>query len=207
MPAKKRYTYLALGDSYTIGESVKSNECYPNLLVKKILDAGFTADTVTIIAKTGWTTDELIKGIAEKNIDYNNYDLVTLLIGVNNQYRGGSTENYRREFIDLLKQAIGFADNNSERVIVISIPDWGVTPFATDRDPSKIALEINAYNIINKVEAAALGVHYADITAISRRATTQSDLIAEDGLHPSAAMYKEWINVLYPIALSILKNQ
>jgi len=200
------FSYLALGDSYTIGESVSIDNRYPNQLVNRLSKVGFITDSATIIAKTGWTTDELKAGIVERNIEGNTYDLVTLLIGVNNQYRGRNTENFRKEFIDLLKQAIAFAGGNPEKVIVISIPDWGVTPFAADRDAQQIAIEIDAYNAIKKEEAEALNVAFVDITPISRNAKNRPKLVAKDGLHPSDTMYKEWVNKVYPIALKILEK-
>jgi len=126
------------------------------------------------------------------------YDLVTLLIGVNNQYRGRSVENYRNEFVPLLQQAIEFSGGNPERVIVVSIPDWGVTPFAEGRDREQIAKEIDQYNRVNKEESSKAGTGYVDVTPVSREAASDSKLVAEDGLHPSGKMYARWVALLIP---------
>ena len=145
------YTYLALGDSYTIGESVSEKERFPLQLADSLNESGISVLKPTIVATTGWTTDELSKGIADTELNIS-YDLVTLLIGVNNQYRGLSLENYRKEFVQLLNQAIGFAEGNPKKVIVLSIPDWGVTPFADGRDRDQIAMEIDSFNAVKKEE-------------------------------------------------------
>lgn len=186
-------TYLALGDSYTIGESVATNQSFPYQLVAELKTQNVVLTTPKIIAKTGWTTDELQNAIKAQNITQN-YDIVTLLIGVNNQYRGYPQDVYRKEFKELLQTAISFAGNNKKQVFVVSIPDWGVTPFGKNsgRDVSKIAQEIDAFNAINKAETVAMGVSYIDITPASRNASTDLSLIATDGLHPSAKMYADW---------------
>lgn len=180
--------YLALGDSYTIGESVPEAERFPNQLAR-ILGIG----EPQIIAKTGWTTDELNAAIDAAS-PQGPFELVTLLIGVNNQYRGRDAEQYRGEFKALLQRAIGFAGGDAKRVIVVSIPDWGVTPFAETRDRARIAREIDQYNAINRDEAARAGVRYVDITPISRR--PDPALIAEDKLHPSGKQYAEWAKAI-----------
>ncbi|HEX8154728.1 MAG TPA: GDSL-type esterase/lipase family protein, partial [Thermoanaerobaculia bacterium] len=141
-------------------------------------------------------TDELSAGI-DRTRPRGPFDLVALLIGVNNQYRGRSADQYREEFRALLARAIGFAGGNAAHVVVVSIPDWGVTPFAADRDRAKIAREIDQFNAINREEAARAGARYADITPISRR--NDAALIAADGLHPSGKMYGEWVNVVLPL--------
>lgn len=185
-------TYLALGDSYTIGESVAEPERWPVQLAKEMSDNGVSVALPKIIARTGWTTDELKAGIAGANVSQT-YDLVSLLIGVNNQFRGRDVEQFRSEFVGLLNQAIGFARGKKEHVFVVSIPDWGVTPFAKGRDQQKIAKEIDAYNAVCKAEAAKMGIKYFDITPISREAVTNSELVASDGLHPSGEMYRRWV--------------
>ena len=190
-PMENKFTFLALGDSYTIGEAVDESERWPSQFVQRMNVAGKSFHAPEIIAKTGWTTDELQAAIAEKN-PKGPYDLVSLLIGVNNQYRGNSLEVYKKEFIELLEQALVFAGNNPKHVVVISIPDWGVTPFAEGRDRNKIASEIDQFNFINREVAAAFGVVYVDITAHSRTASEDEDLIATDKLHPSAKMYSYW---------------
>lgn len=186
-------TYLALGDSYTIGESVAQKESFPYQLVSELKAQKITVANPKIIAKTGWTTDELEAAIKAENI-VQGYDIVTLLIGVNNQYRGYPTTTYRKEFKSLLQTAINFAGKNKKHVFVVSIPDWGVTPFGkgSGRDPKAIATEIDTFNAINKEETLAAGVSYTDITVDSRNAATDISLIANDGLHPSGKMYNEW---------------
>lgn len=191
----KQYTYLALGDSYTIGEMVAPQDNFPNQAAAMLKAAypGFASPR--IIARTGWTTDELEQGITAANADEPlsaSYDLVSLLIGVNDQYRGRSVENYRSKFEDLLNQAIAYAGNQPGRVVVLSIPDWGVTPFAEGRDKAQIAREIVAYNAANKEIALRYNIHYIDITPWTREAAHDPTLLAPDGLHPSGKEYKRW---------------
>jgi len=155
-----------------------------------------------IIAKTGWTTDELSSAL-DKWMPRDSYSLVTLLIGVNNQYRGRDPEQYRKEFAQLLQRAIGYAGGNAKRVVVVSIPDWGVTPFAANRDRRKIAAEIDRFNGINAEETKRAGAKYANITPISRKYPT---LVAPDGLHPSAEMYAQWVTVILPQAEAALQG-
>ena len=197
--------FLALGDSYTIGESVPEAERWPVQLVAKLRTQNINIKDAEIIAKTGWTTDELATAITEDN-PQGPYDIVSLLIGVNNQYRGRPQDEYRAQFVDLLNQAITFADGDAQRVFVVSIPDWGVTPFASRRDGVAIGAEIDAFNAINRAEAANAGVAYIDITPISREATERPELIAGDGLHPSGQMYAEWVELIEPVVVEILKN-
>jgi len=196
--------FLALGDSYTIGESVAVVDRWPNQLAVQLRKAESQVGDPKIIAKTGWTTDELSHAIDDER-PAGPYALVTLLIGVNNQYRGRDAEQYRKEFAALLHRAIGFAGGKPGHVVVVSIPDWGVTPFAADRDRAKIAREIDAFNAINREETARAKAHYADITPISRRAQTDLTLVAQDGLHPSAKMYTEWTRIILPEAIKALR--
>lgn len=186
-------TYLALGDSYTIGEAVPQQESFPFQLVTQLKTNNIAVAKPKVIAKTGWTTDELQTAIKAENITQN-YDMVTLLIGVNNQYRGYSLATYRKEFKELLNTAIGFAGKNTKRVFVVSIPDWGVTPFGKNsgRSIQTIASEIDAFNAIKKEETLAAGVSYTEITLASRNAATDLALVAKDKLHPSGKMYAEW---------------
>ena len=186
-------TYLALGDSYTIGESVTQEESFPYQYTTQLKLQGQNVANPKIIAKTGWTTNELNAAIKAENITQT-FDIVTLLIGVNNQYRGYSKVTYRKEFKELLQDAIGYAGGNKKRVFVISIPDWGVTPFGigVGGNSSKISDEIDAFNAINKAETLAMEVSYTDITPDSRKAATDVSLIAKDGLHPSGKMYLQW---------------
>lgn len=195
--------YLALGDSYTIGESVEEAERFPNQLASLLANEGVTVD-VKIIARTGWTTDELWRGIQAEVVEPP-YDMVSLLIGVNNQYRGRRLEEYREGFVFLLNKAIEYAGGDVKRVVVFSIPDWGVTPFAYGRDTTQIANEIDAFNKVNLEESTKAGAHYVDVTPSSRLALNDKTLIASDGLHPSGKMYAEWAQSALPIALNILK--
>lgn len=191
----KEYSLLCLGDSYTIGERVDEADRFPNQTVLQLHSKGIYLENPRIIATTGWTTDELLHAIEQADIRQN-YDFVTLLIGVNNQYRGRSAADYRKEFVDLLQLAIRFAAGNKLHVVVLSIPDWGATPFAEGRDRLKIAEEIDLFNAINKEESEKYGVHYIDVTAISRKGLNDLSLLTDDGLHPSAKMYAEWATLL-----------
>ncbi len=190
--------FLALGDSYTIGESVTEAERWPNQLAEMLRAEGWPVE-VTIIARTGWTTDELAEGIAQAQLQ-GPYPLVSLLIGVNNQYRGRTAESYRLEFRQLLEQAITFAGGDVGRVLVLSIPDWGVSPFAAGRDRAQIAQEIDTFNAINRTEAELKGVTYLDVTPLSRQATFDPELMADDGLHPSGKMYAAWAEMAFAAA-------
>ena len=200
--ANRPLRFLALGDSYTIGESVDPTERFPVQLAAMLRQRGIEISEPQIIAKTGWTTDELSSAIDAAN-PAGPYELVTLLIGVNNQYRARSADEYRGQFRDLLVRAIGFAGGEASRVIVLSIPDWGVTPFAENRDRGKIAREIDQFNSINREEAIRAGARYVDITPISRRG--DASLIAGDRLHPSGAMYREWAAAVLPEAEKALR--
>jgi lysophospholipase L1-like esterase len=202
--------YLALGDSYTIGESVPEAERWPNQLAELITFSHHFGGSqrgveVTIIARTGWTTDELWAGMQKVKINPP-YDLVSLLIGVNNQYRGRDLQEYREGFVFLLNKAIEYAGDDPNRVLVLSIPDWGVTPFANNRDSKHIAVEINQFNSINEEESKKAGVHYVDVTPISREAVTDASLIASDGLHPSGKMYAEWAKLALPEVLKVIEK-
>lgn len=201
MPA---FRYLALGDSYTIGESVPEAERWPNQLVRLLEADGIQTD-VTIIARTGWTTDELWQGIQAREIRPP-YNLVSLLIGVNNQYRGLDLNEYREQFVFLLNKSIEYTGGDPTRVVVLSIPDWGVTPFAAGRDSKKIAKEIDEFNRVNRQETEKAGAHYVDVTPASREAARDEALIASDGLHPSGRMYAMWTAKVLPVARQILKE-
>ena len=197
------FRYLALGDSYTIGESVLEGERWPNQLAKQLEAKGVPVN-VTMIARTGWTTDELWQGIQATEIQPP-YDLVSLLIGVNNQYRNYDINEYREQFVFLLNKSIEYAGGNPNRVIVLSIPDWGVTPFASGRDREQIAKHIDEFNAVNYEEAVRAGVHYIDVTPISRQAVEDTALVAPDGLHPSGKMYMMWSEKVLPVALEALQ--
>lgn len=201
----RKMNYLALGDSYTIGESVAINERYPVQLVEKLKSQGVTINSPEIIAKTGWTTSELIPAIDAANLSAN-YDLVTLLIGVNNQYRGLDINEYKNEFEALLKKSIELAGGDHTKVIVISIPDYGVTPFGVQKGKDSIGEEIDRFNEVNRASAFDFNVHYTDITVLSRKALLHQEYTADDGLHPSAKMYELWVDKLAPLALNILRH-
>lgn len=185
------YTYLALGDSYTIGEQVPATDNFPNQTTRMLRSSGIEVTDPVIIATTGWTTDELAASIREHNIR-DTFSFVTLLIGVNNQYRGRSIENYEDEFLQLLNTAIAFAGNHTNRVFVLSIPDWGVTPFAADRDRAKVASEIDAYNASCRRIALANGCHHLDITDSTRVHGNDAEYLVADELHPSGKEYAIW---------------
>ncbi len=193
----KKYTFLALGDSYTIGEAVEEEGRWPVQLAKKLGIDSITLEP-TIVATTGWTTDELMSGIVKADVK-GTFDLVSLLIGVNNQYRGYDEDQYEKEFKLLLDQAIAFANGNNHHVFVVSIPDYGVTPFVQEKgmDPSKIAHELDSYNAIAQKIATLRDISFIDITEISRQAAEDSSLVAADGLHPSAVMYQLWVEEMY----------
>lgn len=200
----KTYSYLALGDSYTIGEAVLQYGSFPYQLVQVLKTDSNAFEEPKIIAKTGWTTDDLILAIKSSELK-DKYDFVTLLIGVNNQYRGYDIEKYKLEFKQLLQTAITKAGGNAQKVFVLSIPDYGVTPFAKNNDREKIGKEIDQYNQIAYDISKNLNANYLDITPISRLAKTDNSLIANDGLHPSAKMYQLWVANLSKQVITNLK--
>lgn len=183
--------YLALGDSYTIGELVNYTENFPSQLALLASKIGKTLILEKLIAVTGWTTDELAAAICHEK-PHTEYDWVSLLIGVNNQYRGRSAQEYEWQFYNLLCQAILFAKGNSKRVIVFSIPDWGLTPFNQDRDKKQTSMEIDEFNKINKSIAAHFGCHYIDVTASTREHAEDTQYLASDLLHYSEKEYALW---------------
>lgn len=194
--------YLALGDSYTIGEGVQPCERWPELLRDALVRESVPLDSPQMIARTGWTTDELAAAIAAKSPS-GPFELVSLLIGVNNQYRGRTCDEYREEFRSLLDQAIGFAGDDAGCVLVLSIPDWSETPFAKGRNRSAIREAIDAFNVVNREEAMRRGARYVDVTPCSR-AAADAALTAADGLHPSGAMYARWADLALPEARAAL---
>jgi len=199
MPA---FRHLALGDSYTIGERVSVKNRWPNQLATLLEAEGIQAE-VTIIARTGWTVDELWKGI-QTNPPEGTYDLVTLLIGVNDQYRSYPIDGYREDFRFMLGKAIEYAGGNPDHVVVLSIPDWGFTPFAATRDTAQISQQIDEFNAVNLEETRSAGAHYVDVTLISRMGMDDFELIAEDRLHPSEKMYGIWAEKTLPVVTDIL---
>ena len=186
-----KYSYLALGDSYTIGEQVPFADNYTNQAVQLLRREGFDFMAPEIVARTGWTTDELQFGINNR-VFLPVYDFVSLQIGVNNQYRGRTVEEYEEHFTSLLEQALDFAGKRKNRVLVLSIPDWGFTPFAAQADPLKITAEIDRFNEVNRRVTTGMDIHYIYITDWTRDAKTDPGLLAADGLHPSGKEYRRW---------------
>jgi lysophospholipase L1-like esterase len=195
--------FLALGDSYTIGEAVDPTKRWPVQLVRLLHNQNILMDEPIIIAKTGWTTGELAQAIDAANLA-DTYDLVSLLVGVNNQYRGLAVEDYRHEFTALLERAIRFAGGRPSRVLVLSIPDWGVTPFATGRDRAAIARDVDRFNAVNREATTRLGARYLDVTPASRQTGSDPAWLASDGLHPSGKMYAGWARLALPVACEAL---
>ena len=193
---------LSLGDSYTIGEGVAESDRWPVQLAARLREHGIPCADPFIIARTGWTTDELDAAITQA-APIGPFDLVTLLIGVNNQYRGRVVDEYGEQFRGMLDRAIHFAGDRPGRVVVLSIPDWGVTPYAEGWDRNRISAEIDAFNTINRAETLAAGARYVDITPVSRT-FRQTGLLVEDGLHPSARMYERWVDLALPVVIQSL---
>ena len=200
--------FLALGDSYTIGEGVPEGERWPVQLARKLRDGGVAIDDPEIVATTGWTTDELSSAMDRASFSPP-YALVTLLIGVNNQYRGRDLANYRVEFAALLARAIALAGERADRVVVVSIPDWGVTGFARaqHRDAHRIAIEIDAFNATARAIADGRGVAFVDVTAISRRDGDAQQSLVADRLHPSGAQYAAWTDAILAAARHALAKE
>ncbi|MEN9299362.1 MAG: hypothetical protein RLZZ429_1675 [Bacteroidota bacterium] len=199
---KHYFSYLALGDSYTIGESVPLHEGFPYQVVQRLRKKGLHFHAPEVVAKTGWTSFELAEHILHTQLN-EHYDFVSLLIGVNNQYRGLQISEFENDFEYLLKKAIYFAGNKPERVIVLSIPDWSVTPFAAERDTNKISQEIDAFNKVCEDKVKKLGGHFIDITTQTRLAKNDESLLASDKLHYSAKSHAVWAE---KVASTIEKN-
>lgn len=201
--ARHKYTFLSLGDSYTIGERVDESARWPVQLAGMLRKEGVDVSNPDIIARTGWTTAELQKVInASRN--RKTYSLVSLLIGVNNQYRGLSPARYRTGFRKLLQSAVNFADNKPGHVIVLSIPDWGVSGYAAGRDQKQISTDIDAFNAIAQEECQELGIAYVDITPLSRRAADDDTQFADDALHYSGKQMQQWAELALPVAKGLL---
>jgi lysophospholipase L1-like esterase len=199
-------SYLALGDSYTIGESVAAENRYPEQLVESLIRRGINVNQLKTVARTGWTTRDLSLALDGEAINNGDYNLVSLLIGVNNQYQGLSLERFKEEFTVLLDRAIAYAGGNKDRVFVISIPDYGVTPFGLAwGNPAQIAEDIDNFNNASLEITESREVKYFDITPISREALDDRSLIASDGLHPSGKMYTRWVELMLPEVQKLLK--
>ena len=204
-PATKGFSYLALGDSYTIGESVDESERWPMQLVQKLSDSGFSMQTPRIIAKTGWRTDELLAAMNEQ-LGEEKYDLVSILIGVNNQYQGRDLEQFQEELELIIEQAIQKSKTGAENVFLVSIPDYSVTPFAQGSNVDEIAHEIMVYNERCMITSSNYGIQYFYITDISEEAKENPELVANDGLHPSGEMYSQWVERIFPEIKEMLKE-
>ncbi|ADB41713.1 SGNH/GDSL hydrolase family protein [Spirosoma linguale] len=202
---KANYTFLSLGDSYTIGESVAEQDRWSVQLAGMLRKEGIDVASPAIIAKTGWTTAELQEAVKVSG-NRNTYSLVSLLVGVNNQYRGQSQERYRTEFRELLQTAVQYTGGKSARVFVLSIPDWGASPFAAGRDRNKIAREIDQFNTIAKEECQKAAIAYVDITPPTRSATGDESQFASDGLHYSGKQMKLWAERALPVAKKLLTD-
>lgn len=204
--------FLALGDSYTIGEGIAEDGRWPVQLAAALRDEGLDVAAPRIIATTGWTTAELDAGIDAAHAQSpirTDHALVSLLAGVNDQYRGLDTDGFRSRFAALLRRAAGFAGGDMARVVVLAIPDWGVTPFAfaQGRDRALVGAQIDAFNAICRDEAGRAGAHWVDIGPISRQRGGETDMLADDGLHPSAAMYALWTALALPAARLALEGR
>lgn len=196
--------YLALGDSYTIGESVDPNENFPMQIQRQLKEDGVELSETKIIAKTGWRTDNLLAAIDTTSLNPP-YDLITLLIGVNNQYQGRNLDQLSKEYRELIDKAISLSRNGKDGLVLISIPDYSVSPFGKKKDPQKIRKEIETYNYMEEKIAEEYGLQFYNITPISREASSNETLLAEDGLHPSSIMYRRWLKVIYEPALKAIQ--
>jgi lysophospholipase L1-like esterase len=200
----KEPAFLALGDSYTIGEGVPDEGRWPVQLVARLREAGIAVGAPRIVAATGWTTDELSAAMDAAALQPG-YALVTLLIGVNNQYRGRPATEYREQFLALLRRAAALS-GDVRRVVIVSIPDWGVTAFAEGRDRAAIGREIDTFNAIARDETLRMHARWVDVTAASREAGAKPGMLVDDGLHPSAAQYAEWVKRIFPEAQAALRE-
>lgn len=186
--------YLALGDSYTVGEGEKSENSYPMQLAELLGREGFSFSSTKIIAKTGWTSGELLEAVEKENIKPNAYDFASLLIGVNNQYKGLPLEQFKADLVTLIEITLSFVGHQKDNLVLISIPDWGVTSFGQSgiRPTDQISKEIDAYNEVVRQEALAYGLPFIDITDSYRSNGGISENMVADGLHPSRFIYKDW---------------
>ncbi|MEJ7611986.1 MAG: SGNH/GDSL hydrolase family protein [Ferruginibacter sp.] len=200
-----RKNYLALGDSYTIGQSVPASESFPHALAEQLNKSGIPMNEPEIRAVTGWTTGDLIRSLRAEPPALKQYDLVTLLIGVNNQFRGGCPREYAAEFRILLDEALKYA-GDKRKLLIISIPDYSVTPFAAETDVRAIANGINSFNKTQQSIADEYGIKFINITPISRKGLKDNSLHASDGLHPSGKQYLQWAKKILPDAKKSLEQ-
>lgn len=198
------YQYLALGDSYTIGQSVPEGDRFPAQTARLLSSENINIKSIKYVATTGWTTANLQAAISYENPP-NNFDIVTLLIGVNDQYQHMDTAGYRIRFTDLLNTSVVLASGRRSRVFVVSIPDYSVTPFVNPSDKQRVSKEIDGFNAINKEVTLANNIAYIDITPTSKAAATDPELIAGDGLHPSGKQYAKWAALIASVIKNALK--
>ena len=197
--------YLALGDSYTIGTGVQLADSWPWQLATALRSEGSKLADPVIIAQNGWTSTDLLSGINNAGLQ-SGFDLLTLLIGVNDQYRNHQLAHYKEMFAELLDCVIHLGEKIPDKVIVLSIPDWGVTPYAAGHQKAEIAAEIDAFNDANRLASQCVGCHYVDITQLSRVFGGETSLLTDDGLHPNGMFYRQWIALVLPVARKILSR-
>lgn len=206
-PEQEGYSYLALGDSYTIGESVEPSERWPVQLKERLNERGIAVVAPKIIAKTGWTTGDLLNGMNSELEVQRDFDIVSILIGVNNQYQGRSINEYEEELRTIFRKAINHSKHLEKGVFAVSIPDYSVTPFGQN-NAEQIHKEIDQFNAVFKRVAEDFNVDFYNITPVSRDAANNPDLIADDGLHPSPLMYRYWVDeIIDEVATKIVENQ
>jgi len=205
MMASRSFRILALGDSYTIGSGLPLEDSWPYQLTSQLRQKGFKITNPVIIAHSGWTSLNLIEAL-HNNPPGGSFDLVCLQIGVNDQYECIEPSFYKENFNDLLEQSIQFARKGNNGTLVLSIPDWSVTPHAGEFDRGQVQEELDQYNAINRRITLSKGVRYIDVTDSSRFAEQHPELLAKDGLHPTWEMYWNWTGLIQPEALSILRS-
>jgi lysophospholipase L1-like esterase len=198
--------FLALGDSYTIGERVAPAQRWPMQLAARLRSRGVDMSDPTILARTGWTTDELLAAMDRAKPDGGN-DLVTLLIGVNDQYRGYDVKGFTERFDVLLSRAADLASGGIKHVVVLSIPDWGLTPFGRDSGRANVSAEIDRFNAIARDRARHAGAMWVDISDVSRGVSENSTLVANDGLHPSGKLYSRWVDLAEPVTEAVVNRR
>ena len=197
---------LCLGDSYTIGEGVPEDQNWPHQLQRALITQGQSVQKPVVIARTGWSGAELEKAVEEAALT-ETFDLVTLLIGVNDQYRGYTTDSFVPTYKRLLHRALQFADGKGDRVIAVSIPDWGVTPFAKDRDREQVSRDIDAFNHVEEQTCRNGQIKWIDITPLTRQLSSQPEMLVADKLHPSGLQYSKWVEKMRPFITHQLQGR